>query len=492
MSYILALDVGTTALKIGVFGRDLRLRSLRRAAYGLSFPKPLWAEASPELWWKLILRELPLAIRQAKIRPAQIDAIGISTLCPAMVAMDSSGEPLNDAIIYLDQRSVAQAKEIGQIVTPAAMAKITGNRMASGTISLPGMLWLKRHKPAIYRRSAMFGHANTFLCHKLTGQFGMDWTNASFTGLFDIRKRQWSAKLCAALGVDLAKLPPILAPSDVVGGVMERVSRITGIRAGVPVVMGAADTACAALAVGVTENGQGFASSGGSEVITACTDDPHFNPAFLNRCHVVPQRWLSHGTVSTAGSAVEWFKSLLGTGSYEEMIARITRSPDGANGVIFLPYLMGERPPIWNSHLRGAFLGLTPSVTADDMTRAVAEGVGYALRQIITAMEADGKVRLRKLTLVGSGARNKAWAQIKADITGRALALSPIEEAALLGSGMLAAVGSGLYPSYARVLAALAKPKCKTLRPRKIKQHERNYAAFRAGLTLAAGISSPR
>ena len=477
---VLALDIGTTALKIGVFGTKSQLLSLTRVPCGVSFSKPGWAQASPQAWWNIFLRELPKTCAVARVRPCDVEAIGLSTLCPALIPMDSKGTALHDAIIYLDQRSMNEVGTARRAVSDKAFARITGNRIAPGTTSLSSILWLKQNRPAICRRGAVFGHANTFVGHKLTGNFGIDWTNASLTGLFDIRKRQWSPELCEAFKIPADRLPAIHPAASVIGVISPEVSRLTGLKAGTPVAMGAADTACSALALGVKENAQAFASSGGSDVITVCTDTPKFDTRFLNRCHAIQGRWLIHGTVSTSGSAVEWFRGLLAGRDYDQLISHVRKSPDGANGVIFLPYLMGERSPLWNPHIRGAFLGLTAFVGINDMTRAIFEGVGYALRQIFESMERHMDVKLRNVVLVGNGARNMTWAQIRSDITGKTFFISPLEEAALRGAAMLAMMAT----SKGRALATADSSQGRVISPRKIKQHDENYAVFERNLSI--------
>jgi len=459
--YLLGIDIGTTKIKVGIFSLKGTLKSFTTMPLEILHPKSNYCEVALTTQWEKLLQCLSMALKEARVSTEKIKSIGISTLCPVFVALDAEGEPLRTGIIYSDQRSLKQKKEINKTVPEKEFFNITGNRINPAVCSFSNMLWIKDNEPGIFNKTSIFGHIDTYLMHKLTGNFAIDWTNASFTGIYDIKKNIWSKKLCALFGISLKKLPPIFAPTTVVGGITQKISKLTGLEEGTPVIAGAADTACSALALGVTKNGQIFQTSGGSEVTSICSDTPRFDNRFVNRNHIVLGKWLFHGAMSTGGTSLQWvnkifYPGLKETYRYRKMEKEAYISLPGAKGIIFLPYLNGERTPKWDPYARGLFWGLSLKSKRSDMVRAVLEGVAYGMREIIEIIERDLKIRFNKIGIVGGGAKNDLWNQIKADIIQKRILKYKFNETALLGAALLGGIGVNIFNNYKEAIAKVA------------------------------------
>jgi len=464
---LLGIDVGGGGVKVGAFNLDGRLMALATEPLELSFPGPGWAESHPRDWLEKI--RICMDRIKEKIRDREVVGIGLSNMCPSLVALNDAGEPLRPAILYLDTRSWQEASAIQERRPLEWFLQESGNRVAAGTISGTSIRWLKEHEPEVYRSTRFFGHANTYLAGVLTGRFGMDYSNASLTGLFDQRTiLKWSPALCEAYEVEMNKLPELIPSHQRVGRLDEKGARLLGLPAGIPVAMGGADSACSAFAAGVTEEGDVFETSGTSDVLAVCFAKPLFEARFLNRCHVVPQRWLGMGAMVAVGAAFRWARDVLGStekhvaelsglDAYDVLCAEAARSRPGARGVVFLPYMSGERSPIWDPHARGIFFGLHLKTTKNDLIRAVLEGGSYGLKaNLEVAEELLGK-EVKTIAVVGKGGKNDFWAQLRADITGKEIRVLEFHETAVLGAAMLGGLAAGVYGDYKDALRAAVK-----------------------------------
>jgi xylulokinase len=367
----------------------------------------------------------------------------------------------------MDRRSIAEANWLEKTIGSREFFTIAGNRIAHSAFSAPIMLWIKRRHPKVFERTFKFLHGNGLIEQYLTDQFTMDWTNASFTLLFETRNRKkWSYRLCDEVGLPFDKLPDLKAPWDVVGEVTQTASRETGLATGTPVIAGGADTACAALGVGAIENGDAMEDGGTATKLAVSLDKPRFPIRTLNRCHVVPDRWLLVAASSTTGALLRWFKDLLGTYEaeanrrnvdvYKLMDADAKRSPPGANGVIVLPYFApgGERSPIWDPYAHGVIFGLTLANKRRDLVRAVLESSAYAVMDNITMIERAG-IKIRRIRLSGGQAKSELWRGIKADVTGKRVELTSHVEATVFGTALLAGYGSGTYHNLEHAVKSL-------------------------------------
>jgi xylulokinase len=443
---LLGIDCGTSAVKVCVF--DLAGKPLRKVAR----PTPVisahqgWAEMDADNIWTSIAK----AVSECRRPDEFVVSVGLTGTCPTIVLMDEASRPLRNAILYLDNRGAA---EIEQVATAAGGEDVfferTGNHLGVSTCVAATLRWVKRKEAAIWQRTHVIGFLNTFVGAKLTGRYATDPTHASYTGLFSLRgdRKTWDASLCRDLGIEIDMLPPIQESCEPVGFVTADAAQATGLPVGTPVAVGAADTAAASLAVDLCRPRSAFESMGTSGVITFCLDTPDFDPLFMNRCHIKPGLWLAHGAMSTLGGSIAWIREKVWPelSSFAELEELAANSVPGANGVLFLPYLSGERSPIWDPKACGCWFGLRLDTAKADMIRAVYEGGAYGLRQILSCAEQHWGWRPQTLISVGGGTRSRSWFQIKADILGVEYRPADFADAAGMGAAILGGVAANVF-----------------------------------------------
>ena len=468
----LCLDVGTSAVKSSLFTADGVCHGERSASLKILTPRPGWSELDLERVWEAVAktsRDL-VASHEAQRR---VVGIGLSVASPTVVAVDPTGHALSNGLTYADGRAQLRLDRIRKLVGDERYRQLTGNRLALGLCSAAAMLYLADEVGASVQGGLRTGHLNSYLVCRLTGRWVMDWTNASFTGLVDLRTPgEWSQEACEALEFPTRLLPELVAPWEPIGRLSAEAAAQLGLGRSVVVVAGAADTACSAYGVGCVNDGEVFESAGTSGVLTVCHARPPDSPLFLNRAHVVPGRWLSHGAMSAAGAAVRWLRDAVfsGVGSSEEsdyawINAEAVKSAPGAGGVVFLPYLLGERTPVWDPGARGAWVGMSLGTGRHDLVRAVLESAGYGMRQMIEIEETRRGSEVGEVLTVGGGARNRLWTQIKADITGKRYRKAGDVESASRGAATLAAVGLGAYDDVWAASAAIGPPESEPVEP---------------------------
>ena len=493
----MSVDIGSTGMKAGAFDTEGRQVALRYAEYPILHPAPLAAEHDARNWlvsFRTLVRSI---LKSQDVAASDVAAISVDCLCPSLIPVDRDCAPITNSMFFMDRRSIEEAKLMEEKIGTRRFFAINGNRIAHSAFSAPMMLWIKRKRPRVFEETYKFLHGNGFIEGYLTGQFAMDWTNASFTLLFETRnRRRWSSKLCAGVGIPADKLPDLKAPWEIVGEVTQKASRETGLARGTPVVAGGADTACAALGVGAVENGDAMEDGGTATKLAVVTDKPSFPIETLNRCHVVPDRWLLVAASSTTGALLRWTRDLLGTyqleaersgvDAYRLMDRDAAKSPPGANGVIVLPYFApgGERAPIWDPYAHGVVFGLTLANGRGDLVRAVLEASAYALKDNITMIESRG-IRVGTLRLSGGQASSALWRGIKADVTRKSVALTTHVEATAFGTALLAGYGAGLYSDLGRTAKELGAVR-ETRRPARAgaRRYRENFKAFKATYNL--------
>ncbi len=441
---LLGVDAGTSAIKVCAITRDGRVVAKAQRAVPVVTAMPLWAEIDLERYWGLVCE----ALREVTERVGNVAGIGLSTTCPTTIVLDADDRPLRGGIVYLDGRADALLREVAGPDATSYQAR-TGNRASSSTCWAANLTWLQRNEPALWQKVRRVAMLNTFLGLRLTGRAGIDPSQASYSGLMDVRARDaaWSSSLFDLWQVERALVPDIVPSHVALGGITREASAATGLAVGTPLALGAADTAAAAFAVGMKRAGDAFESVGTSGVITFCLDEPSFDVSFLNRHHVLPGRWLAHGAMSTLGGAFGWLQGKVwpDVRSFAEFEQLAMSSIPGANGLIFLPYLAGERSPIWDAEASAAWIGLRLHHTRADMVRAVFEGGALALRQILEIAERQWAGRPTELVGVGGGARSRFWAQIKADVLGLTYHMATLTDASAIGAAMLGGVAAGTY-----------------------------------------------
>jgi len=456
---LLGIDLGTSGVKAAVFTPEGRLLGLGRGSYPVDTPRPGWAETDPRLWWTATAEAVRGAVASSAGGGADIGAVGTDVMFPAVVPMASDGTPLHAALLYCDQRGVAQVESIARTMGREAYEGRIGNTFAPGNTAVSNMAWLREERPELFRATRVMGFAATFLNARLTGSMAADTTVASLSGLTDIRDPwRWDPGLCSALGIPEDILPPIRAPFDVIGTVCGAAARETGLRAGTPVVAGWGDTASSTFGSGALEPGCAAYTAGSTDCFAVPLEAAPEKGSWVHTAFGLRGSWLAIGTNSTGGACVKWFlREILGREGAEGLDlfnALAESSPAGANGLLFLPHMQGERSPLWDPRARGVFLGMTTATTRADMARAVLEGVAFGLRHMVEAREMETGMGLREIRACGGGTRSTLWNRIKASVLGRPLRLLDMEEMAVLGAAAMGGIGGGIYGGWAEASAA--------------------------------------
>ncbi len=462
-SYVLAHDLGTTGNKASLYDREGALKGSAFYAYDTEYAHTSWAEQNPDDWWQAVCLSTRKLLQETRVRADAIACITFSGQMMGCVPLDKNARPLRKAIIWADQRAVEQERWLGERIPPEEVYRITGHRL-SASYSLCKMLWLRDHQPDIYKAAYRFVHAKDSIVARLTGAFVTDPSDGSSMNLYDLERGVWSERIIEAAEIDAAQLPDLRLSVDVVGAVRPEVADEVGVTAGTPVVLGGGDGACAAVGAGVIQEGSAYNYIGSSSWIALSTHKPIYDPNFKTFTfgHIVPKMFMPTGTMQAAGASYQWTRDqlclieqqaaeTLGVSSYEVMNLEAAKSPPGANGLIFLPYLMGERSPRWNPRARGAFIGLTIRHTRADMIRAVLEGVTMNLRVILDAFRAQG-AKIDAMRLIGGGARGRFWNGVMASLYGMPVhRLAILEEATSMGAALAGGVGVGLYPDFSMI-----------------------------------------
>lgn len=439
---LVGVDLGTSSVKGGAF--DLAGRRLAEAevACRVETPRRGWAEADAEAWWRAT-REILRALVD-RVGAAAVAAVGVTGQAPTLLVVDGEGTPLRPAILWLDVRS---EDEVGWVEARlgAEAERIGGNRLHAYYLG-PKLVWLRRHEPERLRGAAVVLQSHSLPVLRLTGARVTDYSSAALCApLYDARARAWSAEACARLEVDSRWLPAIRPSHAVAGGVTAAAARETGLREGTPVVVGGADFAASALAAGVTEPGEACLMLGTAGNLVMPWAAPDFDTRLVNAHHVGCDRFLALGA-TLAGAVQEWFRGAAAPGvPYEALDREAAAVPAGSDGVSLLPYLMGERTPVWDAGARGAFVGLSLAHGRGHLYRAVLEAVAVSFRHC-AQVAAERGVRLREVVAVNGGARSALWRQIFCDALGVPLLHAPESPGAPAGAAVLAGIGAGLLP----------------------------------------------
>jgi xylulokinase len=456
---ILAHDLGTTGDKATLF--DAVTGAVVASvfeAYSTAYPHPNWAEQDPADWRRALYLGTRQLLEQAAARggvtPSDIAVVSFSGTMNGALAVDAAGVPLRSVILWADQRGIAEAKLLGDRCGEVQVYRTTGTRITP-SCSAAKFLWIQRHQPEIYHRTHVFLQSKDYAAFLLTGIFASDYSDASNTNLFGLEARTWSTDLVAAAGLSPAKLPALFPSTAVIGRVTPQAAALTGLLSGTPVVIGGGDGACATVGAGAVHPGDAYINIGSSAWLAVTARRPLLDPEMrtFNLAHLDPELVMALGSMQAAGGAFDWLERLLrGEGEanlHEALSTQAASVPPGANGLLFLPYLLGERSPYWNPQACGAFVGLTMTHGRPEMARAVLEGVAFNLRLILDALQAQ-EIEIPVMRLIGGGARSPLWRQILADVLGVPILLPElVTEATSLGAAIAGGVGVGIFDSFA-------------------------------------------
>ncbi|HEX3053547.1 MAG TPA: xylulokinase [Aggregatilineaceae bacterium] len=458
MNYLLGLDVSTTGAKALLIDETGAVVASHTTSHPSSQPYPLWSEQNPSDWWSGIVNSIRTVLNQTGAS-ASIRAIGLTGQMHGLVCLDKSGQVLRPSILWNDQRTQAECDTITETIGAQRLIQLTGNRALTG-FTAPKILWVRRHEPEIYQQIAHILLPKDYLRFKLSGEYAVDMADASGMVLLDVANRRWSAAVLQELDIPEEWLPRLYEGPEVTGVVSQQAAAETGLKAGTPIVGGGGDQAAQATGVGAVEPGVVALTVGTSGVVFAPLASYAYEPdgrlhAF---CHSVPGRWHFMGVMLSAAGSLQWYRDTLAPGAdFGTLTDEASSIQPGSEGLIFLPYLTGERTPHPDPLARGAFIGLTARHTRPHLTRAVMEGVAFGLRDSFELIKASPAGIINEVRISGGGAKSPVWRQIFADVLGVPLIVTEAIEGAAYGAALLAGVGGGVWSNAVEAAQATVK-----------------------------------
>jgi xylulokinase len=468
MSICLGIDVGTSGTKCLAISTEGRVLASASANYGCAHPKPLWSEQDPEDWWTATVKVVRAVVKQVKLKPADVAAIGLSGQMHGSVFLDKSGKVIRPALLWNDQRTAAECDEIERRAGGRRkLIEMVANPALTG-FQAPKILWLRNNEPKNFAKLAKVLLPKDEVRRRLTGEFATEVSDASGTLLLDVVKRQWSKPLLAKLDLNASLLPTCYESEEVTGTLTSETAKLLGLTTACKVVGGAGDCAAGAVGNGIVKPGLLNTSIGTSGVVFVHSDQPQFDPAgrLHTFCHAVRGKWHMMGVTLAAGGSLQWFQDALcsipgkaGTRTptpFSVLAEEAAMSPLGADGLYFLPYLAGERTPHLDPNARGALIGLTLAHTRGHVVRAIMEGVTYSLRDSLAIIEALG-VPVKQIRTSGGGSKNPFWRQMQADVFAKSVSAMVADEGAAYGVALLATVGAGHYKTVAEACEATVR-----------------------------------
>lgn len=508
MKYVLAHDVGTSGNKATLFDDAGMLVHSVVFPYPVRYFRGTWAEQNAQDWWQAVCATTRVLLGKCRIDPRDIAVVSFSGQMMGCLPVDKAGAPLRPSIIWADQRAQAQALSLSERLPMREHFAITGHRNTA-SYGLPKLMWLRDNEPDLFRRAHKVLNAKDYIVYKLTGRFVTEPTDAAGFNCVSLTSFSWADQVLDAAGIGREKLPDIEPSTAVVGYVHRQAAEETGLAVGTPVVPGGGDGVCANVGVGSTSPGHGYCSLGSSAWVAATCDRPLVDDAMrvVTWVHIVPGLYSPNAAMQAAGNAYAWVRNTLcgvdvqaaqaeGKSAYPLMDRRARNSPPGANGLLFLPHLLGERSPRWNPDARGAFIGMGMETALDDLVRAALEGITMNLKlnlDIIASM-----IPLEEVLITGGGARGDIWCQIMADVFGMPVRVPRLlEEATSMGAAVTGGVGIGLYKDFeiTRQMVSIArthvpKPDAVTAYQEILPLFDRAYRALEPIFAGLAGAGS--
>lgn len=465
---LLGLDIGTSGVKGILVRKDGEILATHGSEYELQTPQPGWAEQDPESWWLAVRLVCQALVKKASIRPSAIKGIGLSGQMHGSVFLDEKGHSIRPCILWCDGRTGKECREIVEHFGQERLNRLTCNTALAG-FTLPKILWLRKNEPEHWSKTRHILLPKDYIRYCLTGRYAAEVSDAAGSLMFDVAGRAWSSELLRELDLSPDLLPECFESTDVCGEVTSEAANLTGLAPGTPVVGGGADNTCGAIGTGVIREGQVLASLGTSGVVFSPSTAVRFDPAQRIHffCHSVPGLWYLMGCMLSAGNSLRWFRDRLGgeeiaegrakgVDPYVLLSAQAGQTPLGSEGLIFLPYLMGERSPHGDPDARGAFVGLTARHTKGHLVRSVMEGVAFGMGDMLEIMRELG-VPAERVRATGGGARSPLWRQILADSLGAAVETIASDEGPALGAAVIAGVGAKVYSGFEEATAQTVK-----------------------------------
>ena len=463
--YVIGCDVGSQGTNCALYAADGTLVASSYQAYDLSFPFPGAAEQDPDLWPAAVAGGVRELLDELPEGPSAVKGLSFGSQLDGMVVCDGDARPLRPAMIWMDRRAERQAAAVAEKMSPAEFYRRVGANLDSSHAVFKA-LWVRDEEPEQWAMAATLMSPGTFVLREIAGPVAVDYSNASSLALLDPRSRKWSPEVLAAVDLPETMLPEVAAATEPISTITTAFSQATGLDPGTVVAVGCGDEMAATLGAGVFEPGEVCDVVGTAEPVCAASSEPREDPTMLVECHphADPDAWLLENPGFVSGGNLRWWRDQFapiergaeaeGLGdAYDLLSLEAERVPPGAEGLVFLPCMQGAMAPEWNGAARGVFYGLTLAHSRAHMTRAILEGSAFALRDIVEAMANSG-LDVRRLTIVGGGAKGPLWRQIKADVTGLPVRVPTSVETTATGAAILAAVGAGIHPTVGAAVEA--------------------------------------
>jgi xylulokinase len=488
---LIGIDIGTTGAKSVLINERGRVLASDLQEYPLSLPQAGWAEQDPEHWVTATIASLRNLLAKSRLQPNSIAGMALSGQMHGLVCLDKAGAVLRPAILWCDTRTTAECKLIEkQVGGRARLIQLASNPALEG-FTLPKLVWVQRNEPSIFKRTATVLLPKDYVRYRLTGALGMDISDAAGTLMLDVKGKQWSAAILKALKINPSVLPPLGESPEIAGHITAEAAKLTGLPEGLPVAFGGADNTCAAVGNGVIKEGIVAVSIGTSGTVIAPTRSPQRDK--LGRAHTfnhsVPGLWYVMGVMQAAGLSLKWLRDNFGamelamaedTGidAYEFLAARVGSIPPGSEGLLWLPYLNGERTPHLDANARGVLFGVSPRHTKAHVVRAIMEGVVFGLRDSLEIIRGLG-IPVKEIRLTGGGAKSAVWRQMQADIFGQPVVTINVEEGPAFGAAIIAGVGTKVYKSFEAATDQIIKVgKPIQPNPENVARYNKQYALF--------------
>lgn len=482
MELLLGIDVSTTGAKALLIDGKGEVVGSATSPLTLSTPRPLWSEQDPHEWWAGVSRSIRQVLVQTGASGADVAAVGLTGQMHGLVLLDEQGAVLRPAILWNDQRTAAQCDEIRARLGQEHLIRVTGNDALTG-FTAPKILWVAENEPDLYARTRHILLPKDYVRYRLTGEYAIDKAGGSGTILFDLKQRNWSPEVLSALGIPAEWLPPTYEGPEVTGQVSAQAALETGLLLGTPVVGGGGDQAAQAVGVGAVQPGIIALTLGTSGVVFAATQSPLIEPegrlhAF---CHAAPGLWHFMGVMLSAAGSLQWHRDTLAPGvDFDALVDDARAIPAGSEGLLFLPYLTGERTPHPDPLARAAWVGLTARHTLAHMTRAILEGVAFGIKDSFTLIQNAGLGSIAQVRISGGGAKSPLWRQIMTDALGVELVTVNTTEGAAFGAALLAGVGTGVFASVPAACEATIQVTGRTTPTSATEKYQQIYPHYRA------------
>lgn len=454
---LLGIDIGTSACKIAVFEKNGTVIAAGSGDYPVYYPQPGWAEQNPDEWWTAVCETIKTLLEKNHIDAQEIAGVGIDGQSWSAIPIDQEGNVLANTPIWMDTRAQDICDRINREIGEENIFALTGNSLQP-SYTTAKILWYKENLPQMYEKIDKILQSNAFIAYRLTDALSHDMSQGYGVHCFDMKNGCWNDEMCEKMGIPRSFLPELVPSHQVVGTVTPKAAEKTGLAVGTPVVAGGLDAACGTLGAGVIHVGETQEQGGQAGGMSICIEEYAADPRLILGAHVVPGQWLLQGGTVGGGGVMRWFEKefagyereiadRVGKSSLDQLNEIAQETPPGSDGVVFLPYMAGERSPVWDPNAKGVYYGLDFNKTKGHMVRAAMEGVAFSLKHNLDIAEDTG-AKVEELRAMGGSANSLLWTQIKSDITGKPIVVPSSDTATTLGAVILAGVGVGVYKDF--------------------------------------------